>query len=132
MPANSDFRRPAENPTPALDRDPEILSKVDLVQPGVVRKRAAIMVATTLPICVYLVLFPPEFLGHRWISEALFLMPLFFLVELASGMTFAPASLWYQSLPEWKRALIMTGIFLCAAAAMVGGIYLFVKSKPNF
>jgi len=116
----------------ALYRDPEILSKVELEQPGVVRKRAAIMLAITLPICVYLVLFPPRFLGDRWISDALFLVPLYLLVELATGMTLTHASLWYQSLPEWKRALIMIGIFLCAAGAMVGGIYLFIKSNPNF
>jgi len=116
----------------ALYRDPEILSKVALEQPGVVRKRAAIMLAITLPICVYLVLFPPRFLGHRWISDASFLVPLYLLVELATGMTLPHASLWYQSLPEWKRALIMIGVFLCAAAATVGCIYLFIKSNPNF
>ena len=37
----------------------------------------------------------------------------------------------YQSLPEWI-ALIMIGIFSCAEGAMVGGIYLFIKSNPNF
>jgi len=116
----------------ALYRDPEILSKVELEQPGVVRKRATIMLAITLPICVYLVLFPPRFLGSRWISDASFLVPLYLLVELATGMTLPHASLWYQSLPEWKRALIMIGIFLCAAGATVGGIYLFIKSTPNF
>jgi hypothetical protein len=108
----------------ALYRDPEILSKVELEQPGVVRKRAAIMLAITLPICVYLVLFPPWFLG---ISDAWFLVPLYLLVELATGMTFSHASLWYQSLPEWQRALIVIGIFLCAAVAMVGSIYLFIR-----
>jgi hypothetical protein len=116
----------------ALYRDPEILSKVELEQPGVVRKRAAIMLAITLPICVSLVLFPPRLLGSRLISDASFLVPLYFLVELATGMAFPHASLWYQSLPEWKRALIMIGIFLCAAGAMVCYIYLFIKSNPNF
>jgi hypothetical protein len=116
----------------ALYRDPEILSKVELEEPGVVRKRAAIMLAITLPICVYLVLFPPPFLGSRWISDATFLVPLCLLVELATGMTLPHASLWYQSLTEWKRALIMIGIFMCAAGAAVGGIYLFIKSNPNF
>jgi hypothetical protein len=71
-------------------------------------------------------------LGSPWISDAWFLVPLYFLVELATGMTLPHANLWYQSLPEWKRALIMIGIFLCAAGAMVGAIYLFVKSNPNF
>jgi hypothetical protein len=116
----------------ALYRDPEILSKVELEHPGAVRKRAAIMLAITLPICVYLVLFPPRFLGNRWISDASFLVPLYLLVELATGMTLPHASLWYQTLPEWKRALIMIGIFLCATGATVGGIYLFIKSNPNF
>ena len=116
----------------ALYRDPEILSKVELEQPAVMRKRAAIKLAIALPICGYLVLFPPLLFGSRWISEATYLVPMYFLVELATGMTFAHARLGYQSLPEWKRALIMTGIFLCAAGAMVGGIYLFIKSSPNF
>jgi hypothetical protein len=116
----------------ALYRDPEVLSKVEREPPGVVRTRAAILLAIALPICVYLVLFPPRFLGYRWISDASFLVPLYFLVELATGMTLAHASLWYQSLPEWKRALIMIGIFLCAAGAMAGGVYLFIKSSPIF
>src|SRR5262249_38895892 len=72
----------------ALYRDPEILSKVELEQPGEVRKRAGIILAITLPICVYLVLFPPRILGSRWISDASFLVPLYFLVELATGMSF--------------------------------------------
>jgi hypothetical protein len=59
-------------------------------------------------------------------------VPLYFLVELATGMTFRHATLWYRSLPEWKRALTMIGIFLCVPGAMVGGIYLFIKSNPNF
>jgi hypothetical protein len=96
----------------------------------VVRRRAAIKLALTLLICVDLVLFPPRFFGDQLISEELFLVPLYFLVELATEMTFPHASLWYQSLPEWKRALTMIGIFLCAAGAMVGGIYLFIKSNP--
>jgi hypothetical protein len=75
----------------ALYRDPEILNKVELEQPGVVRKRAAIKLAITLPICVYLVLFPPRFFGDQWISDKLFLVPLYFLVELATGMTFRHA-----------------------------------------
>jgi len=70
--------------------------------------------------------------GHRWISDASFLVPLCLLVELATGMTLTHARLSYQSLPGWKRALIMIGIFLCAAGAMVGGIYLFIKSNSNF
>ncbi len=79
-----------------------------------VRKPAAIMLAITRPICVYLVLFPPRFLGSRLISDAPFLVPLYLLVELATGMTLPHASLCYRSLPEWKRALIMIG---CAGTA---------------
>jgi hypothetical protein len=46
--------------------------KVDLEQPGLVRKRVAIMLAIALPICVYLALFPPQIFhrglehGHRF------------------------------------------------------------------
>jgi hypothetical protein len=116
----------------ALYRDPEVLSKIAREPPGTVRKRAAIVLAVALPISVYLVMFPPRFLGYRWIIGGAFLVPLYFLVELTTGMTFPHTSLWYQSLPEWKRALIVLAIMVCAAGAMAGGIYLFIKSSPNF
>jgi hypothetical protein len=61
------------------------------------------MLAIALPICVYLVLYPPRFLGHRWITGASFLVPLYSLVELMSEMRLPHTALWYQTRAEWKQ-----------------------------
>jgi hypothetical protein len=47
-------------------------------------------------------------------------------------MTLEHANLWYQSLAEWKRALILLAVFLAAIGAMAGGVYWFVMSSPRF
>jgi hypothetical protein len=117
----------------ALFRDPEILRKMASGEaPGGVRKRAAALLAVTLPVAIYLTWFPPQILGTRWVSTATFLIPLYFLVELVTGMDVAHASLWYQSLPEWKRSLITFGIMVLAFGGMAGGIYLYVALSPRF
>jgi hypothetical protein len=117
----------------ALDRDPQILRKIDSEnRPAVVRKRAAALLAVSLPVAIYLTWFPPQILGTRWVSTATFLLPLYFLAELVTGMDVAHASLWYQSLPEWKRSLITFGIMVLAFGGMAGGIYLYVALSPRF
>ena len=117
----------------ALDRDPEILRKMARAEPpGGVRKRAAALLAVSLPVAIYPPGFPPQILGTRWVSAATFLLPLYFLAELVTGMDVAHASLWYQSLPEWKRGLITFGIMVLAFGGMAGGIYFYVALSPGF
>ena len=141
----------------ALYRDPDILKKLPTAGPAVVRKRAAILLVVSLVASGYLVCFPPAFAGRRWLSlsaflvpafflvklvrprvpehdleMSAFLVPAFFLVELVTGKSVEHANLWYQSLPEWKRAVIMLGIMLGGFGALAGAVYLYVTLSPRF
>jgi hypothetical protein len=114
----------------ALYRDPEILKKLPTAEPAVVRKRAAILLLVTLVASGYLVCFPPAFAGRRWLFLSAFLVPTFFLVELVTGKSLEHANLWYQSLPEWKRALIMSGIMLGGFGALARIIHTQADREP--
>jgi hypothetical protein len=116
----------------ALYRGPDILKKLRTAEPAVVRKRAAILLVVSLVASSYLVCFPPAFAGRRWLFLSAFLVPAFFLVELVTGKSMEHANLWYQSLPEWKRAVIMLGIMLGGFGALAGAVYLYVTLSPRF
>jgi hypothetical protein len=110
-----------------LFEDPDILKKIEMAPASEVRKHAAITFAGSLVACIGAVLY-----SRRPLTYAAFVIPLFFLVELATGMTIEHANLWYQSLAEWKRALIMAAVFLGTMGAMAGGVYWYVVSSPRF
>ena len=61
-----------------------------------------------------------------------FLVPAFFLVELVTGKSVEHANLWHQSLPEWKRAVIMLGIMLGGFGALAPRGLLYVTLSPRF
>jgi hypothetical protein len=116
----------------ALYLDPEILKKLPVEAPADVRRRALVPLLVSLAGCIYLIWFRPASGGGRWLSIMTLLLPLFFLVEVVTGKSLDHASLWYQSLPEWKRALIMLGIMLLAFGSMASGVYLYVNLGPRF
>ena len=115
-----------------LYHDPKILERIAAEAPSVVRTRAAVLLAITLAISGYLICFPPAFAGRRWLFGSAFLIPGYFLVELLTGRSFQHASLWYQALPEWKRALIVLAIMILAFGGLAGAVYLYLKLNPNF
>ena len=118
----------------ALDRDPEILDKLraEADPPALVRKRAAIALIVTSIGSFYPVVFPPANPAKRWLSLSVFLIPAFFLVEVVTGKSAGHANLWYQSLPEWKRALIVLAVMIVALGALAGGVYLYIALSPRF